>query len=72
MWTSSPLKDLVVEDGRVVGVVVVTAGKDVTVRARKGVILSSGGFDRSPEMRHAYQSEAVDGVVEPGHHGGHR
>jgi succinate dehydrogenase/fumarate reductase flavoprotein subunit len=61
VWTSSPLKDLVVEDGRVVGVVVVAAGKDITVRARKGVILSSGGFDRSPEMRRAYQSDAIDG-----------
>ena len=61
VWTSSPLKDLVVEDGRVVGVVVATGGKDLTVRARKGVVLASGGFDRNAEMRHTYQSEAVDG-----------
>ncbi|MDO8121564.1 FAD-binding protein [Isoptericola sp. b490] len=61
VWTSSPLTDLLVQDGRVVGVVVSRGGVPTTVRARKGVILSSGGFDRNAEMRHRYQSEAVDG-----------
>lgn len=61
LWTDSPLKDLVVEEGRVVGVVVTKDGTDRTVRVRRGVILSSGGFDRDAQMRHKYQSEEVDG-----------
>lgn len=61
VWTSSPLTDLVVEDGRVVGVVVNHDGKDTTVRARAGVVLASGGFDRDAAMRRTYQSESIDG-----------
>ena len=60
VWTSTPLKDLVVEGGRVVGVVVERDGTDVTVRAERGVVLSAGGFERNAEMKHRYQSEHLD------------
>lgn len=60
VWFESPLKDLVVENGRVVGAVVARQGRDVTVRANRGVVLSAGGFDRNAEMRHEYQSAALD------------
>jgi 3-oxosteroid 1-dehydrogenase len=49
------LTDLVVEDGRVVGVRVVRDGAEHVVRARRGVILGSGGFERNLEMREKYQ-----------------
>src|SRR5690606_29561340 len=42
LWTESPLRDLVFEDDRVAGVVVERDGKDVTVRASRGVVLSAG------------------------------
>lgn len=61
VWRSTALTDLRVEDGRVVGVVVERDGQDVTVTARRGVILASGGFDRNPAMRKEYQSDVVDG-----------
>lgn len=61
VWTGSPLVDLLVEDGRVVGVVVERDGQQVPVRTRRGVLLSSGGFEHNAEMRHQYQSQAVDG-----------
>lgn len=61
VWTGTPLVDLVLEHGEVVGVVVSRGGKHVTVRARRGVILSSGGFDRNADMRHEYQSQEVSG-----------
>jgi 3-oxosteroid 1-dehydrogenase len=51
VWTSAPFTDLVVEDGRVVGVTAVHDGAPVTVAARIGVLLASGGFERNAEMR---------------------
>ncbi len=54
IWTEAPLEDLIVEDGRVVGVRAVRAGHPVVVRARLGVLLASGGFAHNPEMREQY------------------
>ncbi|GAB2976395.1 3-oxosteroid 1-dehydrogenase [Nocardioides montaniterrae] len=55
------LADLIVEDGRVVGVVVEVPtgsidGETVRreVRARRGVILGSGGFEHSQELREKF------------------
>jgi 3-oxosteroid 1-dehydrogenase len=48
------LQDLVIEDGRVVGVRVVRDGVESVVRARRGVILGSGGFERNAELREKY------------------
>lgn len=61
VWTDTPLKDLVIDKKRAAGVVVTRGGVDVTVKARRGVILSSGGFDRNADWRKKYQSPAVDG-----------
>ena len=47
-------KRLVIEDGAVVGVVVETPAGEVTVRARKGVVLASGGFDHDLELVRAF------------------
>lgn len=60
IWFNAPLKDLVVEDEKVVGVVVTRDGRDVTVRADRGVVLSAGGFDRRQQWRHRYQSEQLN------------
>lgn len=51
LWLDSPVKALVVEAGRVVGVVVEQGGKTVSVQARCGVLLASGGFERNQAMR---------------------
>lgn len=49
------LLDLVVEDRRVVGVVVRRVDGDTeTIRARRGVILGSGGFEHSQELREKF------------------
>lgn len=42
--------DLVVEDGRVVGVRLVIDGTEHTVRARRGVVLATGGFEWNEEL----------------------
>lgn len=51
------LTDLVLEDGRVVGVRVRRDGVESVVRARRGVILGSGGFEKNLEMREKYQPQ---------------
>jgi 3-oxo-5alpha-steroid 4-dehydrogenase len=48
--TDTRLKQLVVDDGRVVGAVVRRQGEDHTVRARGGVVLAAGGFVFNDEM----------------------
>lgn len=46
-------RELIQEDGRIVGVRANQAGHEVTFRAR-AVILASGGFEANPEMRASY------------------
>lgn len=50
LWTRAPLRDLIVEDGRVVGAVVDYAGGLKRVRVRRGVVLATGGVARDPEL----------------------
>ena len=45
------LQDLLVEGGQVTGVKVLREGAENVVRARHGVILGSGGFEKSVELR---------------------
>src|SRR3954470_14863610 len=51
VWTEAPVQELVVEDGRVAGVQTVRAGTAVLVEARRGVLVSAGGFAHNPQMR---------------------
>lgn len=59
IWLSSPVRELLVEENRVVGLVVERYGVNVEVRANKGVILASGGFEKNAEMRKKYQEGPV-------------
>ena len=51
------LTDLVIEDGRVVGVTSSARRAPTTIRARRGVILGSGGFEKNLELREKYQPQ---------------
>ncbi|MFG2140059.1 FAD-dependent oxidoreductase [Streptomyces sp. NPDC048650] len=51
LWLSAPLTALVEEDGRITGVRVRRDGKEVTVGARGGVVLASGGFSHNQRLR---------------------
>lgn len=56
VWYESPAKDLVQDpDTReVFGVIVGRKGNEVTVRARRGVVLACGGFEANPDMMMNY------------------
>ncbi|WP_067177326.1 FAD-binding protein [Microtetraspora niveoalba] len=51
---NTPLVELVVKDGRVVGGIVEREGERVAIRARKGVLLAAGGFEQNDELRRQY------------------
>jgi 3-oxosteroid 1-dehydrogenase len=57
IWTNAPLDDLIVEDGRVVGVRTLRDGAAVHVRAERGVLLAAGGFAHNREMRGRYSGD---------------
>jgi 3-oxosteroid 1-dehydrogenase len=62
VWTEAPLDDLIVEDGRVVGVRTTRNGTSVKVKARQGVLISAGGFAHNRQMRDQYGGEQPNGA----------
>jgi len=59
IWTDTALQRLTTDGGRVTGAVVDHDGREVTVTARRGVVLAAGGFDHSMAMRWKFQSESL-------------
>jgi succinate dehydrogenase/fumarate reductase flavoprotein subunit len=59
IWTDSELKRLTTDGGRVTGAILGHDGRQVTVTARRGVVLAAGGFDHSMAMRWKFQSESL-------------
>ena len=49
-YLETPVRELIVENGAVVGVRAERAGKDFFVRAKKGVVLAIGGYDWHPDL----------------------
>ncbi|WP_433577728.1 3-oxosteroid 1-dehydrogenase [Nocardia brasiliensis] len=56
---NTPLTGLVVRDGVVTGVEAEHEGKPVTVGARYGVVLGTGGFEHNAELRTKYQRQPI-------------
>jgi 3-oxosteroid 1-dehydrogenase len=56
LWLRTAMTELVTdEDGRVTGIVAARRdGTTVRIKARKGVLLATGGFDHNQEMRDKY------------------
>lgn len=54
LWRDSPMQSLLMEDGRAAGVVLLRDGRPLTLRARAGVLLAAGGFERNQAMREQY------------------
>lgn len=54
IWTETPVRDLIIENERVVGVIAEREGRTIEVQANLGVLVNAGGFSRNPEMRETY------------------
>jgi len=59
VWLSTPMTGLHIEDGRVTGVYVIRHGRPMLIRAARGVLLATGGFERNAEMRRRYQRAPI-------------
>jgi 3-oxosteroid 1-dehydrogenase len=57
LWLATAVEELILEDGRVVGVRAKRNGLAVVVRGERGVLLSVGGFERNPEMRLKFSAD---------------
>lgn len=54
LWVSTAFKDFIVENNRVIGIVVVRNGQEMRIEAKQGVVLSSGGFSHNQAYREKY------------------
>lgn len=52
---SSPVRELILEDGAVTGVVAVIDGRERRIGSRLGVLVNAGGFAHNQQMRERYQ-----------------
>jgi len=59
IWTDTALQRLVTEGDRVTGAVLTHGDAEITVTARRGVVLAAGGFDHNMDMRWKFQSERL-------------
>jgi len=59
LWLNTSLTSLEMTGDRVTGVRAVREGAPVLIRARRGVLVASGGFERDAEMRQRYQRPPI-------------
>ncbi|MFG3291290.1 3-oxosteroid 1-dehydrogenase [Streptomyces sp. NPDC048179] len=59
VWLNTPLTGLYQESGVVTGAVVAQGGTAGLVRARRGVVVGSGGFEHNAAMRAQYQRQPI-------------
>jgi len=62
LWLSSPVRELIVEDGAVRGAIVERDGRRIRVTAKRGVVLACGGFPHDVARRKAMFPHAPAGV----------
>jgi 3-oxosteroid 1-dehydrogenase len=59
VWLNTPLTDLYLEGDRVAGVWATRDGEQVLLKARRGVLIGSGGFEHNERMRKEFQREPI-------------
>ncbi len=59
------VRSLVTKDGAVIGVVAEREGRPLTVRARRGVILASGGFEWNPDLCRQFLRGPLEASASP-------
>ncbi len=57
VWLETPAEEIMFDGDRVVGLVVKRDGKRFCIRASRGVLLGTGGFERNLAMRQKYGPE---------------
>jgi succinate dehydrogenase/fumarate reductase flavoprotein subunit len=63
--TDARAVELIAESGRIAGVRIDHADKEIRVRARRGVILGTGGFEWDPALVEAFLRGPMHGPVSP-------
>ncbi len=53
-WLNTAMEELIIENGRVIGVKATRDGKQINIKASKGVLLAAGGFENNQQMREQY------------------
>lgn len=51
LWLNTTAKEIIVENGKVLGLLCVKDGKEIRIRTQKGVLLATGGFAHNAELR---------------------
>ncbi|MGF6780999.1 FAD-dependent oxidoreductase [Paraburkholderia sp. GAS334] len=71
IWLQSSATRLIIDDGTVVGAEVVRDGRTIRIRARRGVVIATGGYPGSREMRkeHSRKPTVELGLGLPGNVG---
>jgi len=54
LWLNTDFRDFVLDNGRVTGIKVVREGRELTLNARRGVIIGAGGFEQNQALREKY------------------
>ena len=63
--TNARAEQLIADAGEITGVQVALPGKSIRVRARRGVILGTGGFEWDPVLTQAFLRGPMHGAVSP-------
>ena len=59
VWLGTPLTGLLIENDLVTGVRAASGDGQMTIRARRGVLIATGGFERNAAMRAQYQRQPI-------------
>lgn len=60
LWRNAGLRTLIHDGARVTGAIVQRDGREVRIGARRGVVLSAGGFDHDIAKRREHQLESLE------------
>jgi 3-oxosteroid 1-dehydrogenase len=63
--TSAPARELIVQDGAVIGVQASRDGEPWFVRARRGVVMTTGGFGQNEELKRMWLTRPMEHTCEP-------
>lgn len=54
LWLSTSFREFIMENGKVIGLVVEREGKKLNIEAKRGVVLGAGGFSHNQSLREKY------------------